>query len=77
MQQILCSPSRVERTDVVADGEAEVGDGYDDGDLVPGHQETHQASLEHVGGEEGKEHNDEGEHKTNILDPEIFITTEL
>ena len=70
MQQILCSPSRVERTDVVADGEAEVGDGYDDGDLVPGHQQTHQARLEHVGREEGEEHNDEGEDETNILDPE-------
>ena len=69
MQQILCSPSRVERTDVVADGEAEVGDGYDDGDLVPGHQQTHQARLEHVGREEGEEHNDEGEDETNILDP--------
>ena len=70
MQQILCSPSRVERTDVVADGEAEVGDGYDDGDLVPGDQQSHQSRLEHVGGEEGEEHDDEGEDETNILDPE-------
>ena len=70
MQQILCSPSRVERTDVVADGEAEVGDGYNDGDLVSGHQEAHQTCLEHVGGEEGEEHNDEREDKTHILDPE-------
>ena len=62
---------------MIANGEAEVGDGYDDGDLVSGDQEAHQASLEHVGGEEGKEHNDEGEHKTNILDPETFITAEL
>ena len=59
---------------MVANGEAEVGDGYDDGDLVSGDQEAHQASLEHVGGEEGEEHNDEGEHETNILDPETFNT---
>ena len=57
---------------MVANGEAEVGDGYDDGDLVSGDQQAHQASLEHVGGEEGEEHDDEREHKTNILDPETF-----
>ena len=66
-------PSRVEGTDVVANGEAEVGDGYDDGDLVPGDQQSHQAGLEHVGGEEGEKHDDEREHKTNILDPENLI----
>ena len=55
---------------MVADGEAEVGDGYDDGDLVPGDQQPHQSRLEHVGGEEGEEHDDEGEDETNILDPE-------
>ena len=52
---------------MVANGEAEVGDGYDDGDLVPGHQETHQASLEHVGREEGEKDDDEGEHQAHVL----------
>ena len=47
---------------MIANGEAEVGDGYDDGDLVPGHQQSNQASLEHVGGEEGEKYDDEGEH---------------
>ena len=54
---------------MVANGETEVGDGDDDGDLVPGDQQAHQARLEHVGGEEGKEHDDEREDKTDILDP--------
>ena len=47
---------------MVADAEAEVEDGDDDRELVLGDEEPHQASLEHVGGEEREKHDDEGEH---------------
>ena len=58
---------------MVADAEAEVEDGDDDRELVLGDEEPHQASLEHVGGEEGEKHDDEGEHQTHILNTEIEI----
>ena len=55
---------------MISDRECQVCDGDNDGDLVPGDQQPHQASLEHVRGEEGEKHNDEGEDKTNVLDTE-------
>ena len=67
------SPSRVEGTHVIPDRESQVRDGYHDGDLVPGHQQSNQASLEHVGGEEGEKYDDEGEDETDVLDTENIM----
>ena len=61
-------PSSVEGADMVADGEGQVEDWNDDGDLVLGDQEPHQARLEHVGREEGEKHDDQGEDQAHILD---------
>ena len=47
---------------MVGNGQPQVGDGHHDGDLVLGHQQPHQASLEHIGGEEGEKHNNQGEN---------------
>ena len=56
---------------MVGNGQPQVGDGHHDGDLVLGHQQPHQASLEHIGGEEGEKDNYQGENKADILDSEI------
>ena len=56
---------------MVGNGQPQVGDGHHNGDLVLGHQQPHQASLEHVGGEEGEEDDNQGEDKTDILDTEM------
>ena len=47
---------------MVGNGQPQVGDGHHDGDLVLGHQQPHQASLEHIGGEEGEKDNYQGEN---------------
>ena len=53
---------------MVGNRQPQVGYGHHDGDLVLGHQQPHQASLEHVGGEEGEEDDNQGKDKTHILD---------
>ena len=76
-QELICPPEGlglvppgVEADHVIGDGEAEVEDGDDDGHLVPRDQEAHQPRLEHVGREEGEEHDDQREHQTHVLDTE-------
>ena len=55
---------------MIGDGEAEVEDRDDDRHLVPRDQQPHQPCLEHVGREEGEEHDDQREHQTHVLDTE-------
>jgi len=52
---------------VVGDGEAEVGNGHEDRQPELGNQQPDQARLEHIGGEEGEEDNDEGKDQADIL----------
>jgi len=60
-------PSCVERGDMVGNGETEVGNGHQDWQAELGNQQPNEARLENIGGEEGEEHNDEGENQTNVL----------
>ena len=76
-QELVCPPEwlglippGVEADHVIGDGEAEVEDRDDDGHLVPRDQQPHQPRLEHIGREEGEEHDDQGEHQTHVLDTE-------
>ena len=45
----------------------EVSDWNHDGNFVLRHKYSHQPCLEHTGGEERKEDNDQGEHQAYIL----------
>ena len=58
---------------MVRNGQPQVGDGHHDGDLVLGHQQPHQASLEHVGGEEREKDDYQWENQADILDTEMNI----
>ena len=53
---------------MVGNREAKVEDGDCDGHLISRDQEPNQPRLEHVGREEGEEHDDQGEHQTHVLD---------
>lgn len=55
---------------MVTYGEAEVAHRDDDGHPVFGHQEPNQPCLKNICGEEGEKHNNQGKHKTHILDTE-------
>ena len=55
---------------MVRNGQPQVGDGHHDGDLVLGNQQPHQASLEHICGEEGEKDNNQRENQADILNTE-------
>ena len=74
-QQLVCPPvglgfvpPTVEADHMVGNREAKVEDGDCDGHLISRDQEPNQPRLEHVGREEGEEHDDQGEHQTHVLD---------